>query len=141
MKLKVLLTIILGLTLAVVPSKVVHSEENNLVAGYATAYTAKPTAKTCTGELVQEGICGGYKPYIGKTIVLYQRLPDDSIGNLIGIYECKDTGPGTKSFQEGKVIDVFKSNKSDCQEFMNLIYQDNCKGHVWIQVIDKCEDK
>ena len=117
-----------------------YSEEtvsgNDLIKGYATSYTAKSDAKTCTGNVVREGICGGYKPYIGKTIILYQRLPGDHIGEIIGIYECLDTGTGTKSFQQGKVIDVFKPSLEECQEFMDLVYEDDCKGHVWIQVID-----
>lgn len=109
---------------------------NNLVKGYATSYTAKEDAITCTGDTVREGICGGYKPYIGKTIILYQRLPGDEVGEIIGIYECLDTGTGTKSFQEGKVIDVFKPSKEKVQEFMDLIYKDGCQGRVWIQIID-----
>ena len=107
-----------------------------LIKGYATSYTAKPNAKTCTGDTVREGICGGYKPYIGKKIILYKRLPGDYVGEKIGEYDCLDTGTGTKSFQEGKVIDVFKPSLDECQEFMNLIYEDGCQGHVWIQIIE-----
>ena len=41
-----------------------------------------------------------------------------------------------KGFQEGRVIDVWQESKDACQEFMNLIYEDGCKGKVYIQVIE-----
>ena len=110
----------------------------DMIKGFATAYNG-PTDTTCTGKKVHEGICGGCKSYIGKTIILYHRLPGDKVGEIIGVYECEDTGPGTKGFQEGRVIDVWQEDKKACQEFMNLIYKDNCQGKVWIQVIDNTE--
>jgi len=106
-----------------------------LIKGYATAYTGE-SEYTCTGDRVREGICGGCKDYIGKTIVLYQRLPNDEVGQIIGIYECLDTGEGTEGFQQGRVIDVYKPTLDKCQEFMDLIYTNNAHGKVWIQVID-----
>lgn len=114
-----------------------YAEElpDNMIKGFATAYNG-PTDHTCTGDEVREGICGGCKEYIGKTIILYHRLPDNSVGEIIGIYECLDTGTGTQGFQEGRVIDVWRPSKEECQEFMNLIYEDGCQGKVWIQVID-----
>lgn len=113
-----------------------YEPEIKLIAGYTTAYTAKPDAKTCTGKTVRKGICGGYGPYIGKTIILYKRLPDNTIGECLGVFECEDTGTGTKSFQEGKLIDVFQPTKEDVQKWADLTWADGCNGHVWIQVID-----
>lgn len=55
-----------------------------LIKGYATAYIGE-SEYTCTGDKVREGICGGCKEYIGKTIVLYQRLPNDEVGQILGI--------------------------------------------------------
>ena len=49
-------------------------EQPTLVKGYATAYNG-PTDHTYTGDHVRKGICGGCTEYLGKTIVLYQRLP------------------------------------------------------------------
>ena len=110
-------------------------EEPTLIKGYATAYIGE-SEYTCTGDKVRKGICGGCKDYIGKTIVLYQRLPNDEVGRILGIWECLDTGTGTEGFQQGKVIDVYQPSLEECQDFMNLIYEDGCKGKVWIQVID-----
>lgn len=106
-----------------------------LIKGYATAYIGE-SEYTCTGDKVREGICGGCKDYIGKTIVLYQRLPNDEVGRILGIYECLDTGTGTEGFQQGRVIDVYQPTLEECQDFMNLIYEDGCQGRVYIQIFD-----
>ena len=124
--------IILILSLSI---KVKANNEPELIKGFATAY---PSDKDTTykGDKVHEGICGGCKEYYGKTIVLYQRLPGDEVGEIIGIYECLDWGPGTQGFQEGRVIDVYRSSKDRCKEFMKRVYEDDCQGKVFIQVID-----
>lgn len=109
-------------------------DQPTLIKGFATAYNG-PSDYTCTGKPVHKGICGGCQAYIGKTIILYQRLPDDEIGQIIGIYECEDTGPGTDGFKEGRVIDVWMP-EDECQEFMNLLYTNNAQGKVWIEVIE-----
>ena len=109
-------------------------EQPELIKGFATAYNG-PTDTTCTGEKVRKGICGGCEAYLGKTIILYQRLPNDEIGQIIGIYECLDTGTGTKGFQQGRVIDVWMP-EDELQDFMNRVYDDDCHGKVWIEVLD-----
>ena len=111
-------------------------EQPELIKGYATAYNG-PTDTTCTGKPVHKGICGGCQAYIGKTIILYQRLPGDEIGQILGVYECEDTGPGTDGFREGRVIDVWMP-EDECQDFMDLLYTNNAKGKVFIQVIGDC---
>lgn len=111
-----------------------RDEQPKLIKGYATAYNG-PSDTTCTGDKVREGICGGCKAYLGKTIILYQRLPDDEVGQIIGIYECLDTGTGTEGFQQGKVIDVW-CPEDELQDFMNRVYEDDCHGKVWIEVLD-----
>lgn len=110
-----------------------HDNEPVLIKGYATAYNG-PSDTTCTGKKARRGICGGCDAYIGKTIILYQRLPGDVVGEIIGIYECEDTGPGTESFQKGKVIDVWCEDLEACQEFMDRVYEDGAQGRVFIQV-------
>lgn len=112
-------------------------EQPELIKGYATAYNG-PTDTTCTGKPVHKGICGGCQAYIGKTIILYQRLPGDEVGQILGIFECEDTGPGTDGFREGRVIDVYFPTLEECQDFMNLLYTNNAKGKVFIQVIGDC---
>lgn len=111
------------------------SEQPELIKGYATAYNG-PTEYTCTGDHVRKGICGGCEAYLGKTIILYQRLPGDQIGQIIGIYECLDTGSGTDAFREGRLIDIWCEDMDACQEFMNKVYEDGCKGHVFIQIVE-----
>ena len=109
-------------------------DQPTLIKGYATAYNG-PTDTTCTGKQVHKGICGGCQAYIGKTIILYQRLPGDEIGQILGIYECEDSGPGTDGFREGRVIDVYFPTLEECQDFMDLLYTNNAQGRVWIEVI------
>lgn len=106
------------------------------VKGYTTVYVTKPDAITYSGSKVRQGICAASKSYLGKTIILYQRLPDDTVGNILGIYECLDTGKGSKAFQEGKVIDVWKPNKESKDEFIDLTYMNNCQGRVWIRILN-----
>lgn len=110
-------------------------EQPTLIKGYATAYIGE-SDYTCTGDKVREGICGGCKDYLGKTIILYQRLPNDEVGQILGIWECLDTGTGTEGFQQGRVIDVYKPTLEECQEFMDLIYTNNAQGKVWIQIVE-----
>ena len=109
-------------------------DQPTLIKGYATAYNG-PTEYTCTGDHVRKGICGGCEAYLGKTIILYQRLPGDEIGACLGIWECLDTGDSTDAFKEGRLIDVWCEDMDACQEFMNRVYEDGCQGHVWIEVI------
>lgn len=136
---KKLVIMFIALFLALVLSMVAHSEQLDtddtitLIKGYATAY--KLTGTTASGEQTRDGICASCADRLGKTVILYQRLPGDMIGEQIGIYECKDTG-GNPSIKKGTLIDVWKPNLDECQEFMTRVYEDGCQGHVWIQVID-----
>lgn len=125
-----LLSYILAMTLA---ASSVNLSSSMILSGYATAYCQ--CGVTASGEYTRDGICAGKDEWLGKTIILYQRLPNNKIGEQIGIYECLDTG-GTPGLKEGKVIDVWCQDLDTCQEFMNLVYEDGCQGHVYIQVID-----
>ena len=135
MKNRILMSIVLILaTCSIGFTSFASDEQPTLIKGFATAYNG-PSDYTCTGKPVHKGICGGCQAYIGKTIILYQRLPGDEIGQIIGIYECEDTGPGTDGFREGRVIDVWMP-EDECQDFMNLLYTNNAQGKVWIEVIE-----
>lgn len=108
----------------------IYAEDNGLIKKRATAYCLQ--GKTCTGAEVREGIVASSdKSMIGKTIIMYQRLPGDEVGKVIGIYEVLDTGAMSTS-----VMDVWQQNLEKCQEFMNLVYEDGCQGKVFIQILD-----
>jgi len=103
-------------------------ESSNLVKGYATAYCLD--GKTATGKEVRKGICAtGHREWLGKTAIIYQRLPGDKIGDVIGIYEIEDTGC------KDTVVDVWYP-EDECQDFMNMVYADGCQGKVFIQIVD-----
>ena len=108
---------------------------NELIKGYVTVYTSKSNAITSTGNKVRKGICASSKEYEGKTIIIYQRMPDNSIGDVLGIYECLDTG-GAKGIKSGIVVDVWKPDNESKDEFINRSYENDCDGKIWIQVLD-----
>lgn len=104
-----------------------QEQEIVLIKARATAYCLQGI--TASGQEVRKGICAsGNKDYFGKTVVMYQRLPDGTIGEIIGIYEVLDTGCNKH------VIDVWCPDLDECQEFMNRVYEDGCQGKVFIQI-------
>lgn len=93
---------------------------------------------TCTGKKVRYGICAVKKEWIGKTALIYNREEDGTIGDLLGIYECLDTGfgadsdgDGIGSIQEGKVVDVYFPTLEECEEWMK-----KTNRKVYIQLFD-----
>lgn len=108
---------------------IIQSAQPELVEAKATAYCLQN--KTASGEWVRDGICASGNPeYFGKLIIVYQRLPDGSVGELIGIYECKDKGCAKT------VIDVWTEDIDKAQDFMDRVYEDGCKGNIYIQVLE-----
>lgn len=98
----------------------------------ATAYCLY--GNTASGVYVHEGICAGKREWFGKDIVMYQRLPDGSVGERIGVYECCDTGG--YQVANGINVDVWCPDMESCQAFMDRVYEDGCGGKVYIQIID-----
>ena len=100
--------------------------------GHATAYCLPGT--TASGLPVQPGICAMNKQVVkeqglmGKTVVLYQRLPDGTRGAELGTYEIADTGC------KKNVIDVWFEDLEQCQQFMNKVYEDGCKGKIFYEI-------
>ena len=77
---------------------------------------------TCADGVTKahDGVCAVSKDLIGMTAIIYSM--DDE---LIGIYECCDTGfgrdkdeDGVGTIQEGKTIDVFMENEEDGWDFI-----------------------
>ena len=113
----------------------VHAEEIELRKMHTTAYCQGTT--TATGVPVREGICAVKREWIGKIAVVYAN-DNGKPGELLGIYECLDTGfgadsdgDGIGSIQEGKVIDVYFSTLERCREWMKLT-----NGKCFVQLID-----
>ena len=99
----------------------------------ATAYCLPGTM--ANGKKVHDGACASNK-YFGKTIVMYQRLPGDKLGKYIGTYTVEDKG-ATRGLKNGWVVDVWRPDLAACQDFMNLVYEDGCKGNIYIIVKEK----
>lgn len=124
----------LGLVVAMIYVNFSYAtNEPELMRMHATAYCLHGT--TASGSQTRKGIAAAQKKLIGKTAVVYQRLPGDKIGRIIGIYEIEDTG-GTEGLINGSVIDIWCPDLDACQDFMNTVYEDGCKGKVFVQFID-----
>lgn len=94
---------------------------------HATAYCL--TGTTASGTQTRYGVCAtGNKKLLGNEAIIYQRLPDGSKGKYIGTFIIEDTGCSES------VIDVWKPNITECQEFMDLVYEDGCKGQIWVEL-------
>lgn len=92
-----------------------------------TCYTAKEGARTASGQVVRKGIIAGKREWLQDEdllFILYKVNPDGSKGDLIGYFECKDTGFGMKesngkgSIQNGNSIDVFQPTLGECYEWI-----------------------
>ena len=103
-----------------------------LTPGYVTVYCDEGT--TASGTKTHKGICASMESRLGKTIILYQRLPDNSIGTILGYYECEDTGC-TPGLMNGTVVDVWRP-ADEVQDYINKTYEDGCEGRVYIQVLE-----
>lgn len=119
-------TIAIALTFCL---KAKAEDQPTLIKMHATAYCLDGI--TASGEPVREGICAsGHRDWIGKTVVLYQRLPNDEVGKILGIFEVKDTGC------KDSVIDVWMPDLEECQKWMDKLYEDGCQGKVFCEVIE-----
>lgn len=127
-----MILILLGiLIIALISFRSNAAEEQPILVAYkATAYCLPGTM--ANGEEVRPGACAvSDRKMLGKTLIMYQRLPDGSVGEMIGIYDICDTG-----CKKG-VVDVWQPTYEECQGFMNRVYEDGCKGKVFIQILDE----
>lgn len=102
-----------------------------MIEGYATAYCVSGTM--ASGQQTRPGVCAAKKEWLGKKAYIYQRLPDNTRGELLGVYDILDTG-GTQGLKNGKVIDVWMPDLQGCQDFMDYVYEDGCKGRIYILI-------
>lgn len=124
--------IIVSMVILVNSRRIVGAEE--LIKGVSTAYCLQGV--TASGEITHEGICAGAKKYLGKTIEIYQRLPNNTPGRYLGTFQCLDTG-NTKAIKKGICIDVWMPNMDKCKEWMNKVYADGCNGRIYFKIIEK----
>lgn len=120
-----------SLLLAIITSLHLSYKSPEVLPAHATAYCV--TGITASGEYTREGICAGKAEWMGKRILIFQKLPDGTIGEFLGGYDCLDTG-GTPGLNNGHVVDIWQPDLESCQEFMELVYEDGCKGHVYIVI-------
>lgn len=100
----------------------------NFIKCRATVYSLK--GKTAMGTPVRWGVCAsGNKNLLGKSIIIYQRLPDDSIGDAIGVYSIEDTGCGSE------VIDIWCPEEYQ-KAIINKTWEKGCNGKIYVQIVD-----
>lgn len=126
--------IIVSIVILVTFGHIVKADDSEMIKGHSTAYCLKGITRS--GEMTHEGICAGSKEYLGKTIEIYQRLPDNSLGRHLGTFECKDAG-NTNAIKKGTCIDVWMPNMDMCQQWMDKVYADGCKGKIYFKIIEK----
>lgn len=90
-----------------------------------TAYDYGTVCKD--GSTPIEGITvAGMEEWLGKTCIIYENN-DGKIGQLIGIYEFRDTG-GDYRLQNGTCIDIYMKDHEACIEWG--------RRDVFIQIVD-----
>ena len=103
---------------------------------YTTAYHYGTI--TASGVPVRKGICAVKREWMGLTAVVYECKEDGSQGELLGFWECLDTGfggdadgDGVGSIESGKVIDMYFPTPEECQGWM-----EQTGGKVYVQLVD-----
>ena len=120
---KGVVAVLLGILMISTP---VHAQE--LMRGHATVYSLE--GKTAMGTRTRIGVCAtGNRELLGKLVAVYQRKPDDSLGELIGIYSVEDTGC------KSNVIDIW-CPKEHQKTIINKTWENGCKGKIYIQTIE-----
>lgn len=121
-------TIAIALTFCL---KAKAEDQPTLIKMHGTAYCLQGV--TASGKDVRIGLCAsGHRDWLGKTCIIYQRLPDDSVGDILYILEIEDTGC------KESVIDIWMPDLDTCQKVMNRLYEDGCKGRIYCQILEDC---
>ena len=94
------------LSASLITSVNVRAQEPELRKVTLTAYNLDGTMTN--GAEVHQGAIAGREEDMGKVAILWERLPDGSRGEYIGIYEFCDTGTGKRgAIKKGYVVDVW----------------------------------
>ncbi len=126
-KRKYIISVCLSLLFIIISYKNVPAAE--ILSGRATVYSIIGT--TSTGTPTRFGICAsGNKSLLGKTVVLYQRLPDNSIGDPLGIYIVEDSGC------KYDVIDIWCPKELQ-KMFINKTWEKGCCGNIYIMEVSQ----
>lgn len=132
--LAILLVLIIFPKMSTYAEVIEYEERPYLQKMHATAYIGLSDI-TYSGTYVREGVAAANKKHIGQTAIVYQRLPGNKVGEVIGIYEIEDTG-NTKGITNDNVIDIWCIDLDNCQLLMDRIYEDGCQGKVFVQFLE-----
>ena len=80
----------------------------------STAYSYGEVTKD--GSMIREGICAGKEEWLGLTAVVYSVEEGGGVGQVLGIYEIKDTG-GDHRLQDGTCIDIYMDNEAEAIKY------------------------
>lgn len=107
-------------------------EDAGLKKMYTTAYCMGTT--TATGTQVREGVAAVDRAHMGQVAVVYKDNNGEP-GELIGIFNCEDTGKGGDSdgdgigaIEAGQCIDIYRRNLDRCKEYMK-----ETGGKCWVR--------
>ena len=100
-----------------------------------TAYCTGHT--TASGTPVRYGVAAVDKSHMGCTAIVYAR-GENGPGEVLGIFECEDTGKGADSdgdgigaVEAGWVIDIYFPTLEECKAWMALT-----QSKVYVQYIE-----
>lgn len=114
--------------LALMLCMIIYASAGEMLKGRATVYSLDGLTKK--GTQTSWGVCAsGNKNLYGKTVILYQRLPDGTKGDAIGIYRVEDSGC------DDDVIDIWCPEKYQ-QKIIDRTYENGCEGKIYIQIVE-----
>jgi len=116
----------------------VHAQGSGFPEVFAIETTAYCQGEiTASGTKVRYGICAVKEEWMGLTAIVYSN-EDGKPMELLGIFECLDTGfgrdkdgDGVGTIEEGKCIDIYFPTLEECYEWMELT-----DGKCFIQLVD-----
>lgn len=94
------------------PDNSIDWEANGFIKMKTTAYVMGH--HTANGSAVHNGGCAASAEHMGDVAILYTLD-----GTYLGMYECNDTG-GTKGIQNGYVIDIYRQNMTQAENYMRI---------------------
>lgn len=125
---QVLLFVVISLILL---PKNIRANEVEVVEMNLTAYCTGTV--TASGTEVKEGVAAVSKENMGKIAIVYT-IKDGQINELLGIFDCLDTGGA--GVKKGYTIDIYRNNLERCQDLMDKVYENGAKGRVLVKFVD-----
>lgn len=85
------------------------------------------------GDETHIGSCASTRENLGKDVLVWIRHKDGTVGSYVGRFSCDDICPKAPT-----VLDIWKPNMSEAQEFMDLLYSEgDAQGRIYYMVVER----